>query len=260
MTTYDPFAPWNTPGWTPFNDIPLVNTPDPLDPPVQEWPESLVITTVTHRYLDPNGYEVKGIVRFTRLVPVETEDTTLAPGQVVGTVDAGDLSVELPVSDDPMYDRPFVYRVQECFPGGRIFNILIPIDGDLTMDLYDLKTDLDDQHLQNYGSVAALEIVIGADFSREFAFEQSPGIPAQGLDGWVGYFAVKDTEGTLITDVDEIPWDAESGSLTVEIDASVTGNLEAGTYVYGLDLYDPESEDVIALVVRSRIRVKESVA
>jgi hypothetical protein len=264
LATYDPFAPWNTPGWTPFNNVPLVNTPNGTTPAVQDWPTDLDLITLTGEYRDPNGYPVQGIVRFHRYVPVNVGGVWVAPGQVVGTVDEGTLSVELPASNDPDSSPPFVYHVKECFPGGREYNIIVPFDATGPVELWTLETTETDETVTV--DTTYLEVVIGASFTREFAYLQESGEPEEGLTDFDAHFVLVNSSDVTVLDATSpyatggatVTFDSLTATATVTFNTTYTGSLPAGRYTYGLELDDGST--VIPLVPSGTLIVKDSVA
>jgi len=236
VANYDPFAPWNTPGWTPLNGVPLVTNVFNNNPPDPDWPVDLSIVTVTGNYRDALGYPVQGIVRFRRFKQVSVQGTILTPGETIGTVEDGVLTVDLPASDDPDASEAFVYKVKECFAGGREYNIVVPFDV-TTADITNLVVEEDDDSVTS-SDLTALHVTIGLAYDREFGYQLANGDPVPGLDLYTARFQVRATLNSP-TLLDIVPaFDYLTGIITLGLTDVQTATLTSGTFLYGLILED----------------------
>lgn len=114
---------------------------------------SLTTVTVTGNYVDYEGNPIEGQIRFTlsEVLRNGTDDQMIAPSSVVVALSSGAFSVSLPATNDPdMVPNPFVYTVEESFPGGRTYTISLPYNGAGTFDLADLSPTptLDENYVQ----------------------------------------------------------------------------------------------------------------
>jgi len=98
--------------------------------------------TITGNYVDYEGTAIQGQVRFSldNVLRSAIDDQLVAPSTAVVALSAGAFSVTLPATNDPdVIPNPFVYEVEESFPGGRTYNISIPYDSAGALDLADLS-------------------------------------------------------------------------------------------------------------------------
>jgi hypothetical protein len=97
---------------------------------------------VTGNYVDFEGTAIQGQVRFTLgdVLRNGTDDQMVAPSSIVVPLSAGAFSVTLPATNDPdVVPNPFVYTVEESFPGGRSYTISVPYTTAGSLDLADLS-------------------------------------------------------------------------------------------------------------------------
>lgn len=103
---------------------------------------SLTTVTVNGNYVDFEGNAIQGQVRFTLgdVLRNGTDDQMVAPSSIVVPLSAGAFSVTLPATNDPdVVPNPFVYTVEESFPGGRSYTISVPYTTVGSLDLADLS-------------------------------------------------------------------------------------------------------------------------
>jgi hypothetical protein len=103
---------------------------------------NLSTVIVGGQYVDVTGSPVAGQVRFTpRPIIIDAAaDQIIIPRTVTVDLDAnGEFTVVLPVTDDPdVSPIDWTYRVEEAFPGGRLFDIQLP-EGSPTINLADVS-------------------------------------------------------------------------------------------------------------------------
>jgi hypothetical protein len=103
---------------------------------------SLTTVTITGHYVDFEGTNIEGQVRFTLgdVLRNPTDDQLVAPSSVVVPLSNGAFSVTIPATNDPdIIPNPFLYTVEESFPGGRTYTISVPYDTVGSLDLSDLS-------------------------------------------------------------------------------------------------------------------------
>jgi hypothetical protein len=103
---------------------------------------SLTTVQITGNYVDFEGNPIQGQVRFTLgdVIRNGTDDQMIAPSSVVVGLSSGAFSVTLPATNDPdTVPIPFVYTVEESFPGGRSYTISLPYTTVGSLDLADLS-------------------------------------------------------------------------------------------------------------------------
>lgn len=114
---------------------------------------NLTTVTLTGSYVDFEGNPIEGQIRFTvsEVLRNGTDDQMVAPSSVVVPLSSGSFSVSLPATNDPdVIPNPFVYTVEESFPGGRYYEISIPYTTVGSLDLADISPDptLDETYTQ----------------------------------------------------------------------------------------------------------------
>jgi len=258
---YDPFGPWNTPGWTAANGYPLVVSDDGIYTPEVAWPVDLVLVDITGDFLDQWGLPVNGVVRFTRTIQFRLGDVVINPGETVGVVREGVLTVELPASNDPSYDQAFVYDVKECWPGGRKYRIEVPYDEIDPVPLYTLETDETNESVSVSPSTT-LRVTQGATFDKTFGYFYSNGQPVTGLTNYTAHFVIRPTPADApIYEDNAAPFDSVTAVVSLELTSLETAAIPVGRYVYGLELVsDDVVPIVIPLVANGAMLVSESVA
>lgn len=146
--SYDPNDPYNIPGWTAINQ--LAGPGQPADNPPAPFPADIAVQTVVATYMVEGGQPLPGSV----LIQADRRYRDKATGDLVVPnarrlkVVNGALSVDLPASDDPDLDEPFMYSVHEVVPGGRKFMISVPYNATGPLRLHDLVVDADYQEIQ----------------------------------------------------------------------------------------------------------------
>ena len=103
---------------------------------------ALSTVQITGTYIDFEGTAIEGQIRFTlsSVVSNTTDDQMIAPSTVVVPLASGAFSVVLPATNDPDTNPiPFVYAVEESFPGGRSYNISVPYTTVGSLDLADIS-------------------------------------------------------------------------------------------------------------------------
>jgi hypothetical protein len=103
---------------------------------------ALSTVQITGTYVDFEGTAIQGQIRFTlsSVVSNTTDDQMIAPSTVVVPLVNGAFSVVLPATNDPDTNPiPFVYAVEESFPGGRSYNISVPYTTVGSLDLADIS-------------------------------------------------------------------------------------------------------------------------
>ena len=103
---------------------------------------SLTTVVITGNYINYEGNAIQGQVRFTLgdVLRNGTDDQMVAPSSIVVPLSAGAFSVTLPATNDPdIVPNPFVYTVEESFPGGRTYTISVPFNTAGSLDLADLS-------------------------------------------------------------------------------------------------------------------------
>ena len=103
---------------------------------------SVTKITIAGNYVDFEGNPIQGQIRFTLgdVLRNPTDDQLVAPSSIVVPLSGGAFTVELPATNDPdLVPNPFVYTVEESFPGGRTYTISVPYDSVGTLDLADLS-------------------------------------------------------------------------------------------------------------------------
>jgi hypothetical protein len=103
---------------------------------------SVTTVTVEGAYVDFEGNNIKGQIRFTLgdVLRNGTDDQMVAPSSVVVPLSAGAFSVSLPATNDPdVVPNPFVYTVEESFPGGRSYTISVPYTSAGALNLADIS-------------------------------------------------------------------------------------------------------------------------
>jgi hypothetical protein len=257
---YDPFGPWNTPGWTAANGYPLVVSDNGIYTPEVVWPVGLVLVNIVGTFLDHDGLPVNGVVRFTNHQQYRFNDTLINPGQVVGVVREGALEVELPASNDPLYDNPFVYDVKECWPGGRKYRIIVPYDAVTDPELYELETDETDETIAVDESTT-LRVTQGATYEKTFGYFNSNGTPVTGITGYTAHFVIRESVGGTIIYDEDIAFNDVTAVATFSLTSIETAALDVGRFVYGLELVSPDVVPiVIPLVTNGAFLVSASVA
>lgn len=257
---YDVFAPWNTPGWTPLNGVPLIYSDSGIPQAQVDWPTDLVIVTVVGTFLSNDGYQINGVVRFTNTKQFRIGDVTINPGEVVGVVREGALEVDLPASNDPAYSEAFVYDVKECWPGGRKYRITVPFDSTLP-DLFELETE-DTNETVSVDESTALRIVQEATFTKTFGYFQTNGTPVPGLAGYTARFVIRPAvDEAPVYEDNAVPFNTTTAVVSLTISSVDTGLLDTGRLVYGLELVSPDLVPiVIPLVSNGAVLVSPSVS
>ena len=105
---------------------------------------NLTTVTITGSYVDFEGNPIEGQIRFSisEVLRNGTDDQLVAPSSVVVPLSSSSFSVSLPATNDPdVIPNPFVYTVEESFPGGRSYTISIPYTTVGSLDLADLSPD-----------------------------------------------------------------------------------------------------------------------
>lgn len=103
---------------------------------------SVTTVTVEGSYVDFEGNNIQGQIRFTLgdVLRNGTDDQMVAPSSVVVPLSAGAFSVSLPATNDPdVVPNPFVYTVEESFPGGRSYTISVPYTSAGALNLADIS-------------------------------------------------------------------------------------------------------------------------
>jgi len=103
---------------------------------------ALTTVQITGSYVDFEGTAIEGQIRFTvsSVIRNSTDDQMIAPSTVVVPLVNGAFSVVLPATNDPdTVPVPFVYAVEESFPGGRSYNISVPYTTVGSLDLADIS-------------------------------------------------------------------------------------------------------------------------
>ncbi|MCZ0981820.1 hypothetical protein O1L60_30900 [Streptomyces diastatochromogenes] len=146
--TYDPNDPYNIPGWTAVNQLPGPGTLT-ANPPAP-FPADLAVQTVVATYMTESGQALPGsvLIQADRRYRDKVTGNLVVPNARRLKVVNGALSVDLPASDDPDLDQPFVYSVHEVLPGGRKFMISVPHNATGPLRLHDLVVDMDYQEIQ----------------------------------------------------------------------------------------------------------------
>ena len=103
---------------------------------------SVTTVTVEGAYVDFEGNNIQGQIRFTLgdVLRNGTDDQMVAPSSIVVPLSAGAFSVSLPATNDPdVVPNPFVYTVEESFPGGRTYTISVPYTSLGALNLADIS-------------------------------------------------------------------------------------------------------------------------
>jgi hypothetical protein len=103
---------------------------------------SVTTVTVEGAYVDFEGNNIQGQIRFTLgdVLRNGTDDQMVAPSSIVVPLSAGAFSVSLPATNDPdVVPNPFVYTVEESFPGGRSYTISVPYTSSGALNLADIS-------------------------------------------------------------------------------------------------------------------------
>lgn len=103
---------------------------------------SVTTVTVEGAYVDFEGNNIQGQIRFTLgdVLRNGTDDQIVAPSSIVVPLSAGAFSVSLPATNDPdVIPNPFVYTVEESFPGGRSYTISVPYTSVGALNLADIS-------------------------------------------------------------------------------------------------------------------------
>jgi hypothetical protein len=103
---------------------------------------SVTTVTVEGAYVDFEGNNIQGQIRFTLgdVLRNGTDDQIVAPSSIVVPLSAGAFSVSLPATNDPdVIPNPFVYTVEESFPGGRSYTISVPFNSVGALNLADIS-------------------------------------------------------------------------------------------------------------------------
>jgi hypothetical protein len=103
---------------------------------------SVTTVTVEGAYVDFEGNNIQGQIRFTLgdVLRNGTDDQMVAPSSIVVPLSAGAFSVSLPATNDPdVVPNPFVYTVEESFPGGRSYTISVPYTSSEALNLADIS-------------------------------------------------------------------------------------------------------------------------
>ena len=103
---------------------------------------SVTTVTVEGAYVDFEGNNIQGQIRFTLgdVLRNGTDDQMVAPSSIVVPLSAGAFSVSLPATNDPdVVPNPFVYTVEESFPGGRTYTISVPYTSAGALNLADIS-------------------------------------------------------------------------------------------------------------------------
>ena len=103
---------------------------------------SVTTVTVEGAYVDFEGNNIQGQIRFTLgdVLRNGTDDQMVAPSSIVVPLSAGAFSVSLPATNDPdVVPNPFVYTVEESFPGGRSYTISVPYTSVGALNLADIS-------------------------------------------------------------------------------------------------------------------------
>ena len=103
---------------------------------------SVTTVTIEGAYVDFEGNNIQGQIRFTLgdVLRNGTDDQIVAPSSIVVPLSAGAFSVSLPATNDPdVIPNPFVYTVEESFPGGRSYTISVPFTSVGALNLADIS-------------------------------------------------------------------------------------------------------------------------
>jgi hypothetical protein len=101
--------------------------------------------TLTGSFVDINGNEVDGSIRFTPItIVIDTDQNQILINRAITeTLVSGAFSIVLPTTNDSdVSPQPFAYQVEEIFSGGRTYYIVLPT-GTGTVDLADLSPAVD---------------------------------------------------------------------------------------------------------------------
>lgn len=115
---------WGTPGWTAQQPSTVAG---PETPPTS-LPPNFVAVTITAQYVDDEGNALNGsMVRFTPSVQRVTDGSTVVwLREVHARIESGVLTVPLLATDVSAVTPTFYWSVQECFPGGQQYDVLVP--------------------------------------------------------------------------------------------------------------------------------------
>jgi hypothetical protein len=105
---------------------------------------SVTKITVTGNYVDFKGNAIAGQIKFTlsEMLRNSLADEMVVPSTISVTLDAnGSFSVSLPSTNDPDMIPDFSYTVEEAFPKGRTYTILLPYDTAGSLNLADISPD-----------------------------------------------------------------------------------------------------------------------
>lgn len=103
---------------------------------------SVTTVLIEGAYVDFEGNNIKGQIRFTLgdVLRNGTDDQLVAPSSIVVPLASGVFSVSLPATNDPdVIPNPFVYTVEESFPGGRTYTISVPFTSAGALNLADIS-------------------------------------------------------------------------------------------------------------------------
>ncbi|MFK0015728.1 hypothetical protein [Streptomyces sp. NPDC091027] len=146
--TYDPNDPYNIAGWTAQNM--LAGPGYPADNPPAPYPVDIAIQTVMATYMVEDGRPLPGSVLLQasrRYRDKATGDLVVPSARRIKVV-KGSFTADLPASDDPDLDEPFLYSVHEVVPGGRKFMISVPYNVLGPLRLHDLIVETEYKPIQ----------------------------------------------------------------------------------------------------------------
>lgn len=115
---------WGSPGWTAQQPSNVATPPNPSP----SLPTNFTQVTVTAQYVDNEGQALNGsAVRFTPSVQRVTDGNTVVWLHEIWTrIENGVLSIPLLATDVTGVTPSFYWNVQECFPGGQKYAVLVP--------------------------------------------------------------------------------------------------------------------------------------
>lgn len=102
---------------------------------------SLSTVILTGAYVDFSGAPITGqiIVTMSSVLRNPTDNQMVAPSAIVVPLVNGTFSTVVPATNDPDIDpNPFIYSLEESFPGGRKYNISLPYTS-TTLDLANIS-------------------------------------------------------------------------------------------------------------------------
>ena len=103
---------------------------------------TVTMVTVTGNYLDYLGNPIVGQIKFSLndMLRNSIANQMIVPSTITVTLNAsGSFSVQLPATNDPDVIPEFIYSVEESFPYGRTYTLVLPYTTSGSVDMADIS-------------------------------------------------------------------------------------------------------------------------